>query len=400
MADHLENTADAPPTTSDSNIASKALFNEVNNNSNAAKLNDTKADPASTNYVNAIFGALTIVGDDVKAPLPTANCLGWSPFERAPSEEDKQALRDLGHSAREKVAELEEPEKKAGVDKLAGGIKDEKAREQFKHDIETVEHRNPPVSLAERGNLYSEIAKLMEAPDNPNVPLNADDRTKLALEIMHKAADPTSIDQGGKGTCNVATVESRTFTRDPAAAAKAIVDVATTGEYTAADGTKVRPDPGSIKPDVEVKNPSDYFKNPRDHADQIFQVTAVNAVWQTHDLTVQDGHGGTRTYPRGTVEYRQTDPITGAENGEGLYDKSKHPAELILENGRPVNHPHVDGNQITDLSNTITGRNDKDFVIEHAGPHAADKTFKIESEQQLKDKLADMKEERSIAGNY
>jgi hypothetical protein len=452
MATQLDATTDAPSTGVDSNVASRALINEVNNDRSGTKSSDIKTtDERSDHQVNSVFGSLTIVddskdngpaakgdtvtpgggdskaaapvGDDskatgpaaigdaampvvegkaqdvmssvaadkVSAALPVTNSI-WSIFDRGPSEDDKQSLRDLAQHARDKVAEQLEPEKKAHVEQLADGIKDDKAKEQFMRDIETVEHRNPPISTADRGRLYNQVERLMEAGDNPNVPLTADDRSKLAQEIMHKAADPTSIDQGIKGTCNVATVESRTFTRDPSAAAKVIVDIATTGEYTSPDGTKVKPDPGSIKSDIEVQNPSGVFKNPRDHADQIFQVTAVNAAWQTHDLQVHDGHGGTRTYPKATVEYRQTDPATGEANGEGLYDKSKNPPERIMENGQPVDQPHLDGNQITDVSNLITGKNEKDFVIEHSGPEAADKTFKVGSEAELKDKLKSMKE--------
>ena len=98
-----------------------------------------------------------------------------------------------------------------------------------------------------------------------------------------------------------------------------------------------------------------------------------------------------KTYAKGTVEYRETDPQTGAAISEGLYDKSKTPAEPILENGKAVDFPHLDGNQITDLNNLITGKDEKDFVIEHSGPHAADKTFKVGSEEELKAKLKEMK---------
>ena len=259
MSNHLEAVKDAPQNTNDTSSASSAMLSEVNNDRQTGKTNDNKSfDQSVESRINELFGNLTLGGDNqVSAATNTRASL----FEFAPSDSDKQALRDLGQKARDKTAEVLEPEKKARVDTLGEGIKDEKAKEQFKRDLETIEHRNPPLSVAERGRFYDQVQKLMEAGDNPNVPLNSDDRTKLAEQIVHKTADPTSIDQGLKATCNVATVEARSFTRDPAAAAKVIVDVATIGEYTAPDGTKVKPDPGSIKPDVEVQH-ADLFKNP------------------------------------------------------------------------------------------------------------------------------------------
>jgi len=405
MADYIESTMDAPSASgSDSALASRSMLNEVNSDraaSQSSKGNDQTLAGKVSDKINDMFGSLSIIGDDKKEQTSMLDATKAKFSFGDSSDEDKQALRDFVKKIREEVDksiqkdkadEASEPAKKAQVEKDLDLIKDDKAKEQFKKDMDAFEHRTPPVSTAERARFYGELTRLMEAGDNANSPLKSDDRLKLAQEIMHKAADPTTIDQGLNGTCNVATVESRTFTRDPSLAAKVIVDVATTGEYTAPDGTKVKPDPGSIKPDIEVQNPGNYFKNPRDHADQIFQVTAVNTVWQTHDLQVHDATGKIVTYPKGTVEYRETDPVTGQLNGEGLYDKSKNPPQLITDYGKPVNHPHIDGNQITDVSNTITGRAEKGFVIEHSGDGQAEKTVKVSSEQELKDKLKEMKE--------
>src|SRR5258706_14041011 len=82
---------------------------------------------------------------------------------------------------------------------------------------------------------YDSIDRLLEAKDNPAVPLTEADRVRVAKQVMSQEATPTSIDQGRHNTCNVTTVEERTYTRNPSEAAKLVEQVATTGAYETKD---------------------------------------------------------------------------------------------------------------------------------------------------------------------
>ncbi len=130
---------------------------------------------------------------------------------------------------------------------------------------------------------YKEVTRLLEARDNPNVPLDATRRAQIAEQILAQAASPSSIDQNPRGTCNVSDVENRTYTRCPAEAARLVVDVATTGQYETSASiashkhppTIVHVDPASLKPDEQSQRhpPADGY---RGLASQVFQVTGLN----------------------------------------------------------------------------------------------------------------------------
>ncbi len=107
-----------------------------------------------------------------------------------------------------------------------------------------------------------------------NKPTTVDDRRCLAQQIISQAADPSRICQGNHDTCAPTAIEIGAYIRHPEAAARAVADVALTGQYKALDGTTVKIDP------TEHEKPSSSDTNPRSYASQIFQVTAVNVALQ------------------------------------------------------------------------------------------------------------------------
>jgi len=305
-------------------------------------------------------------------------------YIRKEAPDEKRALELL--SAKDK--EHKDPEKDKIVDLARKQLGDTPPLTRLKQDVEDFEHRQPPVSAAERSRFYHEVTRLLEASGDK--PLTQSERTMLARDLVHNAAHPTDIDQGRHNTCNVSTVEVRMYTREPAAAARLVTDVATTGKYSGKtsqvdfNGTNE----GSLRPDYEAGNnyrrPGD---NNRNYASQIFQVTAVNLEVQKTGFHVPSR---ALHYPPGTVQYEQGEPTKKNPSGERLVDKST--GEQILVGYDPQHEPGLTNNQLNDVYNEI-GSNTKPekSVIERESVASGADTIHVKSEQELKDKLEEMK---------
>ncbi|HEY9784022.1 MAG TPA: hypothetical protein V6D17_01385 [Candidatus Obscuribacterales bacterium] len=310
---------------------------------------------------------------------------------------DKEFFKKFNKQIREKVDESLLPEKKQKVEQLIQKLP-ESEREKFKKDMEDFEKRQPPVSAAERSRFYHEIGRLLEATGDQ--PLTQTERTKLAEQLMHNAAHPTDIDQGQHRTCNVSTVEVRTYSREPSAAAKLVVDMATTGKFVSKNGTEVKLDAKSMKPDFEARNPDQKpGDGSRNYASQIFQVTAVNL-----ELQKSGFHDKLRAlhYQLGQVRYEQGEPSTRKDPNDPTGRRLLNPTgERLVEvnSGNevvlgydPVRRPGLSCDQLNDLSNEISRSDEPEqAVIENKGESAGKDTIKVSSEKELKDKLADMK---------
>jgi hypothetical protein len=266
-------------------------------------------------------------------------------------------------------------EKSAMLSAAEKSIKDPTQLKKFENDIQQFEKRGSTDKLApsEVAGTYHEITQLLEPQINAKV--NANDRQQLAEQVMHHAADPDSVRQGDANTCAVASVEMRTYSLYPSAAAKLVTDVALTGQYKASDGTTVTTDP-TFHP-----SPSDvlraYSKDPdaqeiakgdnidlndhgRDHASEIFQVTAVNLNYAKENAS---------TNPPGQLKYVQNKMspegfLLHGDTGEGLYDYAQLDA-----NGKPkliAKDPKLDEAKTAIISNMITGHNESDVVIKES----------------------------------
>src|SRR5262249_27968095 len=149
---------------------------------------------------------------------------------------------------------------------------------------------------------YKNMEKLLEV--NPKAPVNDRDRAILAEQCMQHAADPLTISQGDYNTCNVTTVETRTYTRSPAEATRLVADMATSGKYQT-NGTP----PVTVELDKSLlSKQGESTKIPhvdgcRDYASQVFQVTAVNIHYSKENL-IRD--------PKGQVRYEQRESKDGA----------------------------------------------------------------------------------------
>jgi len=205
----------------------------------------------------------------------------------------------------------------------------------------------------------------MEAGDNPKLPLNQRDRIVLAEQVMHQSADPTDVSQGGYNTCNVSTIESATYAKNPSEAARLVTEVATTGTYTSNGKPRVTVEvpAGSLAKHGESKEQHEPGSNHRSHASQIFAVTAINIHYAKENA---------RTDPPGQIKYEQREPGPDSgpnpDNGERLYNyaekdpKTGRPPKEITEkikdeNGKlvdaPVRAPKLSREEIADIAKEI-----------------------------------------------
>ncbi len=248
---------------------------------------------------------------------------------------------------------------------------------RFRNDMVQFEVRAAQSGLGaeEIARTYREVSRLLESERER--PTSAQDRVKLAEQVMHQAAHPGSVNQGFHSTCNVAVLESRIYNRNPSEAARLVADVAVNGLYETAGGKVVHPNEQGLKPDWEAKNnpPGD---GERSHASQIFQKTAVDMYWQKENA---------RSNPPGQIRYEQRPDKADGDTGERLLDYSKNPPAEIAR------APRVRLSGLGDISEQITGKNETDLMIVTANYPDRQDWVKVQSQEDFRQKLAEMKRE-------
>jgi hypothetical protein len=226
---------------------------------------------------------------------------------------------------------------------------------------------------------YLQINRVLD----PAMKLEHGDKSLLAGSMIANAADPTTIDQGGHNTCNVTTVQSRLYTREPGLASKVVADVACGGQFVTADGTVIRP--RSLDPDSEAKS-DPTWDGARNYASQIFQLTAINAYWNRKDTMP----GGAKV-GKGNILYDQ-----GSE-GEFLLDLSKNPPQKLRFDRLEAGNPWLDLYGISEVNQQLTGRPSKDFGMErYFYPSQSDGVSKILTLNGFKERLGELKKENAL----
>jgi hypothetical protein len=250
----------------------------------------------------------------------------------------------------------------------------------FQNDMRRFEDRikSGQISPDEAARTYQQISRLFDSKGTE--PTNSDDRRNLAMQIMHQAANPGHISQGAHNTCNVTTIESRTYTKYPAEAAGLVADVALTGRFTAKDGSNLTVKIGSKPADDEaMENPLDGKEadGHRSYASQLFQVTAVNLHWQT--------------VPGMRYEQRPLTPEGRAAGDTG---------EVIIAGGGDKvfvkNNPLMQLDYLQDIANKISGHNDRSFILVNSSDGKDDKekfpdVAFFQSEQEFARQLSSIK---------
>lgn len=269
--------------------------------------------------------------------------------------------------------EGESPERDKLLETVAERIEDPAERSRFIADMIRFENRAAEDGLAPEavGDTYKEIGRLLDGDTEGKI--SPEQRVTVAEQVMSQAADPTMIDQGYHNTCNITTVESRMYSRDPAAAARFVTDAAMTGEATLADGRKVTIPESALTPDFESGgHPVPDGK--RSLASQIFQVGAINAHYQAT--------GEDRLYEQTTPPLSER----RGDTGERLYDTSKNPPVELQQS------PGLSDGDIADTYALLTG-DGRNSVIHHEHRADAPRVDEVSSSEDLTAALTAAKEE-------
>lgn len=210
---------------------------------------------------------------------------------------------------------------------------------RFSRDMVTFAERARAAGISENevAETYRHVGRILDG--GPNGRLSHEQRLVLASQVIHNAAFPTQIRQN-ENTCNVTTLEVRTYLRQPSAAAALIADVVTRGSFTGHDGTTVRLDNRSLTPSVLGTTNLDEEPSRRSFASQIFQVTAAN-IANINDRDFRN------------LRYEQRPPQRRGDFGEALVD---------VRTGRVVERePGAAGrpNGLIAANESITGRRDE-----------------------------------------
>ncbi len=273
-------------------------------------------------------------------------------------------------------------------------IADATERKKFLDDMEAFERRAKERHLpnSEVSKTYHEISRLLStgakqlAHEMPysDTAIRGLACIHLGQQVMSQAADPTSICQGHHNTCNVTTIEARTYTLSPSAAAHLVADVALTEKYATAKGRSIQLDQNSIYADMEEAThpPTD---GQRSHASRIFQVTAVN-------VGIDNKNANSR-HPS-QIRYEQHASENG-DTGERLMDYSKNPPEALKnEDGKTSAEPKVSLDDLRGISNSITGKNERDVVLINTEHNPEGTTFR--NDRELHELLAKLKKENKL----
>lgn len=275
------------------------------------------------------------------------------------------------------MARLEDRSKEIEENYKKQGLSEKEAHEKRQQEV---------------GKTYQQIGRILDAPDNPNVPIDQRHRIEIAEQVMSQAATPTSIGQLPHPTCNVTVAETRAYTRTPSEASRLVADMTTTGSYTTKSGTTVQLDQESLKPhDTACTNPP--VDGGRSYASQLFQVTAVNVGYREKGSTLHyEQHDADPNNPNDhgdrNMDYAKTPP---KEEGPDWYDKLRGRTDPKL-----FRHPHLTDADVQNVGNAINGEKEK-WLVRHKDSEAArDSVPEVTSEQQLNEQIKAAKEQGKL----
>jgi hypothetical protein len=249
-------------------------------------------------------------------------------------------------------------------------------RERLARDMQSFENRagKQPLSANEVANTYDQMSQLIDAKEGA-VP--KEDRILAAETFAHHLADPTNIDQGRHGTCNVTTLEEHLVTRNPSTAAEIVTTTALTGQWVAPDGKTIKLDQGSMVPGVEERS-NRLQDGQRSYATQLMNLALVN------DTTQRQAN---------PMFYSMDKPSAGGDNGERLKfaDGRDVTKDDLFHNGDKTawNSTFVKASDISLSAGRLTGEHD--VVIANKDAERSPALVNVESEQSLAQALKEQK---------
>lgn len=226
-------------------------------------------------------------------------------------------------------------------------------------------------------------------------------RTFLARQAIMQAAHPEAIEQGNNNTCSLLVCENLIYRQSPSQAIRMLKEVATTGQFVCADGTKIDLSADrALTPDAEASTFSPtgvaYLKFPgkRTFASQIAQLTLANIHW-SRAFSGEYSERVTRAYNNdmraeilktvNAERHRAGQPplrdiqvryeLVSPKDGERLavYEvKDGHLGARITElkdqAGNAVKTPAMSGSFVQELYNQFTGRDASGHMLAFVPP--------------------------------
>ena len=162
---------------------------------------------------------------------------------------------------------------------------------------------------------------------------------------MHNLARPLEIDQGSHPTCNVASVEVYAAVREPEHYTRLLKEAALAGKWQTFDGKTATPPAVALKPgkdetSYDLDKPD---SGKRNIASQVFQMTLINAMYETGAMDTDKQKRSDYRYVMGPNKTK-TEVIGGTtvttDIGEDeLIDGKKNP--VLDSRGKPAHGPEM-----------------------------------------------------------
>ena len=314
-----------------------------------------------------------------KQPQPPANP---PEFRIQPKEKNGQVESDQPTQPKDPVfAPIELINRRTELQSLIEQkIANPKEREQFISDMRKFESdfkerstKSEADKHFEMANTYRQVSRLLSADTDvlsryPQCKQSSSEtpwRVQAAEQIMHQAAEPTSVDQGVLAVCPTAALQVRQYWRDPSAVAKLVTDVLLTGSYKTTTGERtldMTKCPDNLIPDIFARQFSidkqikgepahawgkSYF-GVRSFASQIYDVTATNVALSAKGLRYEQPTAAELEHYKNKAQ----GVVIKLDSGERISWGNALKAKLTVTN-----------EEIVELNRKITGNLEIGFVI-------------------------------------
>lgn len=239
------------------------------------------------------------------------------------------------------------------------------------------------VSTAERAGTLLQVYRVMTSEGKMPEP----DRLLLARLVVQNAAMPNRIDQGNHNTCNVTSLETRTYTRTPSIAAAVVADLAVNGFLVTANGRNITVP--SLDKDFEAQLYR-FDSSARNYASQLFQLGAVNVHWANQD-TMPDG----KFAGKGNIRYGQ-EKSSGGKTGEYIENTSVNPPQRFTLKRGDADAPQLDVDELIYINEQITGKREDDLILERNSYSKKKGVVSVDSPADLRSTLTRLKNENKF----
>lgn len=208
---------------------------------------------------------------DVPPPIPPGDVPPKPPSDNTPPSADLNSAEQRFDSATTNLNANDAAKLKSYRDEMVQGCHDR------------------GVSNTEIAKTLDQTSRLLSTESSVLDPSSEQQSRVVAAEgILKNAGHPDIyVNQGNHNTCNVTTVEERTYTRYPSRAAEIVTDSLLNGQYTSLDGKTVTLNKDALTPDANSRTNQLQGENSREYASQIFQAGVLTDLGLRNNPPVQ-----------------------------------------------------------------------------------------------------------------